>query len=75
MMYTSSCKRVKDFIVKNKFDMDQVHKLMTEHFGIDVINQTTEELEQFYRIKSDNIKTYFNMLDTRIAELTQNPNK
>lgn len=70
MMYTSSCKRVKDFIVKNKFDMEQVTQLMRQHFGGDVIDQTTTEMEQFYGVKSNNIKTYFNMLDTRIAELT-----
>lgn len=44
---------------------------MKEYFGETLINQSKAELKEHFKMEVNNIRTFFEMLDTRVAELKQ----
>jgi len=51
--------------------MELVERKMIAEFGKDIVDQTRKELTEYFGIPVNNLKTYFEMLDTRVAELKQ----
>ena len=69
MMHTMNCKRVHDYLNKDKFDMQRLEREMTEYFGAALVEQTKLELKAHFGLPADNIRSFFEMLDARVAEI------
>jgi hypothetical protein len=70
-MQVSNCKRSYDFIFKDYFDITSVEKAMITEFGQEEINQSKRELSNYFNKEVKNLRTYFELLDTRVAEIKQ----
>jgi hypothetical protein len=69
MMHTRNCKKVHDYLTKDLFDMDLLERLLRINIGDELINDTWKKLEDHFQQKASNLRDYFEMLDSRVAEL------
>ena len=68
-MHTRNCKRVHDYLTKDLFDMDLLERLLRINIGDDVVTATWKSLEEHFHNEAKNLRDYFEMLDSRVAEL------
>jgi hypothetical protein len=71
MMHTRNCKKVHDYLTKDLFDMDLLERLLRINIGDELVNDTWKKLEDHFQQKASNLRDYFEMLDSRVAELKQ----
>jgi hypothetical protein len=69
MMHTRNCKKVHDYLTKDLFDMDLLERLLRINIGDELVNDTWKKLEDHFQQKASNLRDYFEMLDSRVAEL------
>ena len=68
-MHTTSCKRVHDYINKDRFNMSLLQEKMINEVGTENYEKTKTEMERYWKLPVKNLRTYFEMIDARTAEL------
>lgn len=69
MMHTRNCKRVHDYLNKDRWDMARLEKNLRAEFGEDFYQETKAKMEKYWGEPVKNLRDYFEMLDARVAEL------
>ena len=68
-MHTTSCKRVHDYINKDRFNMSLLQEKITNQIGKENYEKTKKDMEAYWKLPVKNLRTYFEMIDARTAEL------
>ena len=68
--HSQNCKQLDSFLAEGKFDAQRLYDMMVEYFGSATVKATKRELEDYYSTSINrDLRTYFQMLDSRVSEL------
>ena len=49
MMHTRNCKTLHEYLNKDKFDVELLHRMVREYFGEDTVKSTEDALEAYFQ--------------------------
>ena len=71
MMHTRNCKTLHEYLNKDKFDVELLHRMVREYFGEDNVKTTEDALEAYFQRDILTLRQYFTLLDATVAEKYQ----